>query len=264
MSTFSGLNAATTALWAQRRALDVTGQNIANVNTEGYSRQRADLQALGGSPVPAFFSTSPGIGAGVSAEDVIRIRDAFLEGSGHAEHANAARLTAEADSLELVEKAFREPGNTGIQSLLSRGLGRLRGRRQPAGGPTPPRPRCSSACETLVGGLHFSAASLDRPVDQTRENLERPGHGRQRGGQTIAELNGAIKRATQSRDPSNELADQRDVLIMKLADQVGATVRHREDGVRRRDRRRHDPGVAVEPANELAVAGTTDPATVAG
>ena len=69
MSTFSGLNAATTALWAQRRALDVTGQNIANVNTEGYSRQRVDLQALGGSVVPAFFSTSPGIGAGVSADD---------------------------------------------------------------------------------------------------------------------------------------------------------------------------------------------------
>ena len=70
VSTFSALNAATTALWAQRRALDVTGQNIANVNTEGYSRQRADLQAIGGSPVPAFYSTSPGIGAGVSAEGV--------------------------------------------------------------------------------------------------------------------------------------------------------------------------------------------------
>ena len=64
MSTFSSLNAATTALWAQRRALDVTGQNIANVNTEGYSRQRVDLQAIGGSVVPAFFSTSNGIGGG--------------------------------------------------------------------------------------------------------------------------------------------------------------------------------------------------------
>ena len=46
MSTFSALNAATTALWAQRRGLDVTGQNIANVNSEGYSRQRADMQAI--------------------------------------------------------------------------------------------------------------------------------------------------------------------------------------------------------------------------
>ena len=78
MSTFSGLSAATTALWAQRRALDVTGQNIANVNTEGYSRQRADLRALGDASVPAIFSTSSGIGAGVSADDVERIRVVFL------------------------------------------------------------------------------------------------------------------------------------------------------------------------------------------
>ena len=34
--TFSGLNTARTALWAQQRAMDVTGQNIANINTAGY------------------------------------------------------------------------------------------------------------------------------------------------------------------------------------------------------------------------------------
>jgi flagellar hook-associated protein 1 len=37
-STFGGLNTARTALWASQRGLDVTGQNIANVNTDGYSR----------------------------------------------------------------------------------------------------------------------------------------------------------------------------------------------------------------------------------
>ena len=108
MSTFSGLNAATTALWANRRGLDVTGQNIANVNTEGYSRQRVDLQAIGGSVVPAFYSTSPGIGAGVSADDVTRIRDAFLEGRGHTEHANGARLLVEADALSTWARASRK------------------------------------------------------------------------------------------------------------------------------------------------------------
>ena len=119
MSTFSGLNTATTSLWAQRRAMDVTGQNIANVNTEGYSRQRVDLKAIGGSVVPAFYSTSPGIGAGGSADDVTRIRDAILEGRGHTEHANSAQLIAETEAYELVEQSFREPGETGIQSLLS-------------------------------------------------------------------------------------------------------------------------------------------------
>ena len=101
MSTFSGLNAATTSLWAQRRAMDVTGQNIANVNTDGYSRQRAELEAMGGNPVPAFYSRSTGIGSGVNADKVIRIRDAFLEGRGHVETANAARLTAVNETYDL-------------------------------------------------------------------------------------------------------------------------------------------------------------------
>lgn len=42
-SSFGGINTALTSLYAQRRALDVTGQNIANANTEGYSRQRVDM-----------------------------------------------------------------------------------------------------------------------------------------------------------------------------------------------------------------------------
>src|ERR671929_2314735 len=105
-STFSGISGALSALQAQRRALDVPGQNIANVNTEGYSRQRVDLQAIGGSVVPAFFSTSPGIGAGVNADEVTRIRDAFLEGRGHIETANKAQMTVQSDSYEQIEAAF--------------------------------------------------------------------------------------------------------------------------------------------------------------
>ena len=194
MSTFSGLNAATTALWAQRRALDVTGQNIANVNTEGYSRQRVDLQAIGGSAVPAFYSTSPGIGAGVSADDVTRIRDAFLEGRGHTEHANSARLTAETDAYELVERRSASPGDTGIQSLLSDMWERLGGRRQQPEGADAAAGQVLQRLETLVGGLHFSHASLGAQWDQTRENLEVLVKDVNAAAATIAELNKAIQR----------------------------------------------------------------------
>ena len=40
MSGFSSLNVGAQALFAAQRALDVTGQNVSNANTEGYSRQR--------------------------------------------------------------------------------------------------------------------------------------------------------------------------------------------------------------------------------
>jgi flagellar hook-associated protein FlgK len=230
VSTFSGLNAATTALWAHRRALDVTGQNIANVNTEGYSRQRVDLHAIGGSVVPAFFSTSNGVGGGVSADEVIRIRDAFLEGRGHTEHANSARLAVENDAFELVEQAFREPGSTGIQSLLS---DMWSGWEDVANQPQDEaaRGQVLKRLETLVGGIHFSQASLGAQWTQSRESLDVLVADVNASASSIADLNKAIQRAKQSGLPANDLSDQRDVLVMKLADQVGATVRHGENGV---------------------------------
>jgi flagellar hook-associated protein 1 len=257
VSTFSSLNAATTALWAQRRALDVTGQNIANVNTEGYSRQRVDLQALGGSVVPAFYSTSPGIGAGVSADDVQRIRDAFLEGRGHTEHANSARLLVEADTLEQVETAFREPGDTGIQSLLTEVWD---GWEDVANQPDTDAARAQviKRLETLVGGIQFSNASLEAQWTQTRENLDVLVKDVNAAATTIAELNKAIRGAHQAGLPANDLADRRDVLVMKLADQVGATVRPGQFGTL---------DVVVggmslvsgSSASTLAVVGATDP-----
>src|SRR5688572_31378052 len=42
----------------------------------------------------------------------------FLEGRGHTEHGNSARLVAETDAYTQVESSFREPGDTGIQSLM--------------------------------------------------------------------------------------------------------------------------------------------------
>jgi flagellar hook-associated protein FlgK len=230
MSTFGSLNAATTALWSQRRALDVTGQNIANVNTEGYSRQRVDLQAMGGSVVPAFFSTSNGIGGGVSADDVTRIRDAFLEGRGHTEHANSARLAVENDTYGLVQQAFREPGDTGIQSLMS---DMWAGWEDVANQPQDEaaRGQVLKRLETLVGGIHFSQASLGAQWTQSRDSLDVLVADVNSAANSIAQLNQAIKRANQSGTTANDLTDQRDVLVMKLADQVGATVRHGDDGV---------------------------------
>ena len=54
-STFSGLSTALNALMSQRAALTVTGQNIANANTVGYSRQRAELSAIMGKPVHLYL-----------------------------------------------------------------------------------------------------------------------------------------------------------------------------------------------------------------
>ncbi|MBN1094818.1 flagellar hook-associated protein FlgK [Blastococcus sp. TML/C7B] len=228
--SFAALNSATTALWAQRRALDVVGQNIANVNTDGYSRQRAEMQAIGGSAVPAFYSVGDGIGGGVSVDQVTRIRDVFLEGRGHTEHANFARLSAEAASLEQVETAFREPGSNGIQALLADVWD---GWEAVANSPETDAARVQviQQMTALVGGLHFASASLDAQWTQTRGNLTVLVDDVNAAAASIADLNQAIQRGNQTGLPVNALVDQRDVLVMKLADQAGATVRQAKDGM---------------------------------
>ncbi|WP_040337298.1 flagellar hook-associated protein FlgK [Candidatus Blastococcus massiliensis] len=260
--TFSGLNSATTALWAQRRALDVAGQNIANVNTDGYSRQRADMQAIGGSAVPAFYSTSDGIGGGVRVDNVTRIRDVFLEGRGHTEHANHARMATAAAALEQVETAFREPGTDGIQALLT---DMWDGWEDVANSPdrNAARAQVLEQMDTLVGGLKFASSSLDAQWNQTRENLAVLVKDVNAAAGTIAKLNDAIQRASAMGMPANDLSDQRDALVMKLADQVGATVRQGKYGM---------VDVAVggitlvsgAAASTLAVAGTFSPTGTGG
>ncbi len=59
-SSFAGLNIALSALYAQKRGLDVTGQNIANANTDGYTRQRVQMRAMGAAPVGALYAVENG------------------------------------------------------------------------------------------------------------------------------------------------------------------------------------------------------------
>src|SRR3954463_3969489 len=113
-STFSGLSSALSALYAQRRGLDVTGQNIANANTEGYSRQRVDMRAIATQQVPAIHAVWSGAGAGVDVTAISRARDAFLETRGRAEHAQGAYLNAQKQVYRSVESIFTEPSDTAL------------------------------------------------------------------------------------------------------------------------------------------------------
>src|SRR3712207_165688 len=92
MSNMSSLSTALSALYAQRRGLDVTGHNIANANTEGYTRQRVDMVANGGPVGAAVFSKWNGVGQGVDITGVARLRDAFLDLRSNQEHATSGQL----------------------------------------------------------------------------------------------------------------------------------------------------------------------------
>lgn len=229
MSTFSGLNTANTALWAAQRAMDVTGQNVANANTEGYSRQRVDLQSVASSALPAVWSTSRQVGQGVNSDQVTRIRDAFLEAQAQASHAAGASLTVQDAALTQVQQAFREPGSTGIQAQLSSfwaGFGDIANNPTDAGA----RAQLLQRAQTLAAGVKSANGALDQQWSQTHDSLQTLISDVNATASSIAGLNQSIKASTQAGLPVNELADKRDQLIMRLSEQVGASTVDLGDG----------------------------------
>jgi flagellar hook-associated protein 1 FlgK len=83
---------------------------------------------------------------------------------------------------------------------------------------------------TLVAELHTTSSNLDKQWTQTRDSLDTLATDVNAKAQSIADLNTAIKRATQAGLPANELADKRDVLVMDLAASIGATATPGSDG----------------------------------
>jgi flagellar hook-associated protein 1 FlgK len=228
-SSFSGLSTALSALYAQRRGLDVTGQNIANANTDGYSRQRVGLESVGAPAVPALWSTYEGAGSGVAVTDIARLRDVFLETRAHTEQDKLSYLTERQSTLASVERSFQEPGETGLQSQLSELWSAWHDvANRP--GDLAARAQLLERTSTLADSIRQAHTALDAQWGASREQLDATVKAVNAAAHNVAELNQAILRASQAGIPANELADRRDVLVMQLADQVGARARAGADG----------------------------------
>jgi flagellar hook-associated protein 1 FlgK len=214
--------------------MDVTGQNVSNVNTDGYSRQRVELQSINGSTGPALWSIGDGIGDGVNSDSVTRIRDAFLESRAQTEHAKNSQLTAEDDALTQIQQAFNEPtSGSGISVQLTNVWSSWQAlANAPTGaGSDAAGTALLTTTQTLVDGLNTARATLGKQWTATQSDLSSVVEDANSTAGDIAKLNQAIRRATQSGQPANELSDQRDALVLKLADSMGATSKPAADGM---------------------------------
>lgn len=122
MSTFHGLEVARKALFAQQRGLYTTGHNIANVNTVGYSRQRANFVASTPYPPQTFFKPKiPGqMGTGVEIGTVQRVRDQFLDFQYRIENSRASYWAKRSEALSRMEELLNEPTENGLSKTLDR------------------------------------------------------------------------------------------------------------------------------------------------
>lgn len=120
-STFMGLEVAKRGMFTQQSALYVTGHNISNANTPGFSRQRINFQTT--TPYPAVGLNRPNIpgqmGTGVEAGSVQRIRDSFLDVQYRTENTKLGYWSARSDALTKVEDIINEPTEEGLAATMT-------------------------------------------------------------------------------------------------------------------------------------------------
>lgn len=230
MSGFSALNVGSQALFAAQRALDVTGQNVSNVNTEGYSRQRVQQTSRGGSVTPAMWSRSDASAGGVDITGTLRIRDGFLEARAHQEHATYAGLNALSGTYTDLESTFGEPSKTGLQAQMTSFWNSWQDVANNPGDAGPTGLVLEQA-KTVAGTFNGFATQLSQQWAATRDEVQSTVADVNSLTAEVARLNGAIRSATLSGGAPNELSDQRDVLVMRIAEVTGAVATPGDNGV---------------------------------
>jgi flagellar hook-associated protein 1 FlgK len=233
--TLQGLQTALSGLLADQQALDVTGHNIANANTEGYSRETAVLQPNPPIEVPALSTlTGQGaqLGTGVGVQTYERIRNAYLDAQYRTQNGALSASATQAEELEQAQGAFNEPSSTGLSSALSAFWSAWNSL---ASAPTSEAAKQGvlAAGQQLAGDLNQLSAELSTIAAQAEEQYAaRTGtNGEvQDYANQIAELNGQIKLAEEAGQQPNDMLDRRDLLIDKLSALARVTVTKQPDG----------------------------------
>jgi flagellar hook-associated protein 1 FlgK len=235
VSSFAGLQTALRGLLAEQRSIDVTGHNIANINTPGFSRQEAALVAAPAHTIPAGAvqgGAGAQLGQGVEVEAYRRIRDGFLDAQYRAQSMRLGYHTATATVLSDAEAALAEPGRNGIAAQLGKFWDAWS---DVANAPEDPAARqalvqqgrtLATAFATLDGQLgQLQTAAASEYEALTAANGKVDGIARELG-----LLNGSISAAMQMGQVPNDLLDRRDLLIDQLSALGQVSVTAQDDG----------------------------------
>lgn len=220
--TFFGFNTALRGMQAQQRGIYTTSHNIANANTDGYTRQRVVLAPTPAYPVPGM--NHPGgtgwqIGTGVDSQETTRLRDAFLDTQIRRETGSLGQWQQIQDVLQQVEVVFNEPSDTGLSTLMSQFWAAWQELSKNAES-SPVRTTVVETANALAEAFNHSYQQLTTiKNDIAGENglIALRVTDINSIAQQISDLNGQIKNIIAAGDQPNDLMDQRDLLLDRLS-----------------------------------------------
>ncbi|MCB2018089.1 MAG: flagellar hook-associated protein FlgK [Hydrogenophaga sp.] len=218
----SALNIGTLALNANLSALQVIGNNIANANTEGYSRQNVSLVSAGYQKLGGLF-----YGKGVEIDSVTRSHDAYLTREAQLSSAMSAADAQRLSRLNQLENLF-PTGEQGMGAALN---SMLNAWSDVASSPTNLAARSSviTQGEEFASRLRDTAAQVDILAGSAKLQLSDTVGIINRLAQDIGKVNQQIIEAQGDKGQPNELLDQRDKLISDLSQYVKVTTLTADD-----------------------------------
>ena len=217
-ATFSGFNTALSALQANQKRLDITGQNLSNMNTAGYTRQQLEASSLNYTNPVSHYSNGneTAVGFGVSMDRVSQIRDPYLDIQYRSQSADCSYTNRLQTALNSLSKVLDETTISGIRQAFDDIQSTLTSMQDPAKVSDPIyeselRTKMQSVCNL------FNQAS--RQISQAEQNeFQRlTGEGSSEQGDVqkindilrqIGDLNVQIKRNQVADHPSLELQDE--------------------------------------------------------
>jgi flagellar hook-associated protein 1 FlgK len=225
LSTFSGIEIGKKGLIANNAGLEVTGHNLSNVETEGYSRQKVNLTTF----VPIYEPSAnrvetPGqYGTGVVVEDIQRVRDQAIDDRINFEKGGLGYWEAKQQFLHQIEMVHNEPNKPNIRTVLD---DYWESWQKVASDPTERASR-----EELVQRTKVMAETFKHTYDslsdlrKNADNLIGQGiNDINHMASEIASLNTQIVKSETMGDKPNDLYDKRDLLVEKLSKSVDIRV----------------------------------------
>ncbi len=210
------------ALLASRRAMDVTGHNVANAATPGYSRQEVVLQ-----PIVQRETTVSGMGVRVT--QIRRLRDFFTDCVLRNENANRAFFAVQRDVMDQIQVMSAESSDSGLRAAIENfWIGWQELSISPDSEPA--RTALLEQGRSLIDMFRHMAGQLDSLQEDIGKNIDANIQRLNSLAETVATLNAEIGRAAARQSPMGDLLDRRDLLLDEIAEISGASVSQYNDG----------------------------------
>lgn len=216
----AGLFVGLSGVRAAQVGLSVTGNNIANVNTEGYSRQMADQTIAG-----LLNDGNVTVGRGTDVRGILGARDTVAERTLLEQESRTNYYSTVYQGMDTVEDLLNETEFSGINKAIGEFFGTweaVSSRPDQVGA----RQELLASGEYLAGEIRQRDADLDDLQLRTNVEMEDIIEKVNQLTEKILDLNGQIYSSAQ---PSQDIIDQRNEQINELSELVGVDVYHFEN-----------------------------------